>query len=147
MTDLMTEQYNILEPRYKFGARDTRGAPVFWTSMCELFFQSPFCLMVYYGYVHNKPWRRALEIIVSVLHISGVWWFYVPEAYADFPHLGGWPTSEERFTFHRIFYFYFAFWFMAALWVSVAVMISKTAYDELAEIVRAHQELKYNKAN
>lgn len=134
---LMTFQYNLIEPRYIFGSFDVRGQSVFWTSMCELFFQSPMCILCYYGYVRGKSWRRALEIIVSVLHIAGVWWFYVPEAYSHFPHLGGYPKGwTEALTFHRIFYFYFGFWFMGSVWVVTAFTIGKTAFMELATIVQ-----------
>jgi len=101
MNDLMTFQYNIVEPRYQYGPMDPRGQSVFWTSMCELFFQSPFCILAYYGYVRGKAWRRPLEIVIGCLHIAGVWWFYVPEAFAGFPHLGGWPKPGEHLTFHR----------------------------------------------
>lgn len=135
---LMTYQYNLIEPRYKFGPMDVRGQSVFWTSMCEIFFQSPFCILAYYGYVRGKAWRRCLEVIVSVLHIAGVWWFYVPEAYSNFPHLKGWPADwKESLTFHRVFYFWFGFWFMAAIWVTAAFMIGKTAFLEIASIIQA----------
>ena len=139
---LMTFQYNIIEPRYQFGATDLRGMSVFWTSMCELFFQSPFCILCYFGYKQGKSWRRPLEIIVSVLHIAGVWWFYVPEAYAGFPHLGGWPTGSEIFSFHRVFYFWFGFWFMGSLWVTIAFLIAKTAFNEISAIIDKHDSGK-----
>ena len=76
----MSRQYLNVEPRYAHGYLDLRGHSVFWTSMCEIFFQSPFCLLCFYAYHRNKSWRRPLEIIVSVLQVAGVWWFYVPEA-------------------------------------------------------------------
>ena len=140
--DLMTYQYNIVEPRYRYGPEDVRGQSVFWTSMCEIFFQSPLCILIYYGYMQGKPWRRPLEIIVGCLHIAGVWWFYVPEAYAGFPHLGGWPKPGERLTFHRIFYFWFGFWFMGGLWTTVAFTFGKTAFFEIAAIIDKHESGK-----
>jgi hypothetical protein len=140
--DLMTTQYNIVEPRYKYGPEDVRGMSVFWTSMCELFFQSPFCILAYYAYVQGKPWRRPLEIVIGCLHIAGVWWFYVPEAYAGFPHLGGWPTPQNRFSFHTLFYFYFGFWFMGAIWVVVAGTLALTAFKEITAIIGKHDAEK-----
>ena len=142
MNGLMTHQYNIVEPRYKYGPFDVRGQSVFWTSMCELFFQSPFCLLTYYAYVKGRPWRRALEIIVGCLHISGVWWFYVPEAFAGFPHLGGWPNENEHFTFHRLFYFYFGFWFLGGLWVMIPFLIAKRAFFEIADLIEVAGKIK-----
>jgi len=143
MNNLMTFQYNLVEPRYKFGAEDVRGQSVFWTSMCEIFFQSPFCILTYYAYIRGKPWRRPLEIVVGCLHIAGVWWFYVPEAYAGFPHLGGWPKPGEHLTFHRLFYFYLGFWVMGATWVIVAFTIARTAFLEISAIIEQHdREIK-----
>ncbi len=75
----MSKQYLNVEPRYLLGPIVVDGQGVFWTSMCELFFQSPLCLLCFYGYHTRAAWRRPAEIIVSVLHIAGVWWFYVPE--------------------------------------------------------------------
>jgi len=146
MNGLMTFQYNNVEPRYQFGPADVRGQSVFWTSMCELFFQSPFCILVYIGYVQGRPWRRPLEIVVGCLHIAGVWWFYVPEAFAGFPHLGGWPAPHERFTFERIFYFYFGFWFMGGLWVTAAFFIGRTAFFEISSIIEASEKPKKKKS-
>lgn len=160
MNDLMTFQYNKVEPRYQVGPMVPSGQSVFWTSMCEIFFQSPFCLLTYYAYVRGLAWRRPLEIVVGCLHIAGVWWFYVPEAYAGFPHLGGWPKAGEHFSFDRLFYFYFGFWFsefprfqlvcaagliktnvtitVGALWTSVAFLIARTSFMEITAIIDAH---------
>ena len=80
-------------------------------------------------------------MITGVLHIAGVWWFYLPEAYSDFKHLGGWPTHEDWLTFERLFYFYFGFWCLSALWVIVAFMTAKTAFDEITFIVEDYQDL------
>ena len=85
----MSKQYLKVEPRYAFGYMDVKGQSVFWTSMCEIFFQSPFCLLCFYAYHRNKSWRRPLEIIVSVLQVAGVWWFYVPEAVCSGDLRGG----------------------------------------------------------
>jgi len=115
MMDEMSRQYQKVDPRYLIGPMRVSGQSVFWTSMCEIFFQSPFCLLVFFAYHRGKPWRRGLEIIVSILHVAGVWWFYVraplearrrprkrdsraprqiPEWFADFQHLGGWPPNK-----------------------------------------------------
>lgn len=81
MMDELSNQYRKVEPRYVIGPYKDNGQSVFWTSMCEIFMQSPFGILIYYGYYRNKSWRRPLEIILGVLHTAGVWWFYVPEAF------------------------------------------------------------------
>jgi len=139
---LLTSQYNILEPRYKFGPIDLRGQSVFWTSMSEICFQSPFAILVYYAYKQGKAWRRPLEIIFSLIQIAGVWWFYVPEAYAGFPHTGGWPKPGERFTFYNLVYFWFGFWFMGLLWTIVNLFLIKTAFLEITSIIDKHDSGK-----
>ena len=76
---LMSKLYLRVEPRYAHGPMKDEGMAVFWTSMCELFFQSPICLMLYFAYHRGKAWRRPLEIVLCLLHACGVWWFYFPE--------------------------------------------------------------------
>lgn len=137
MMDEMSRQYQVVEPRYLFGSQDVRGQSVFWTSMCEIAFQSPWCLLCFYAYHRNAPWRRALEFGVSLLQIAGVWWFYVPEAYSEFQHLGGWPPNAKggHLSFENLFYFYFGFWILGSVWVVTATNIAVTAFRELAAIV------------
>lgn len=57
----MTVQYNVVEPRYALGPLSDAGASVFMTSMLELFFQSPLCLLTYWGYHRNASWRRLVS--------------------------------------------------------------------------------------
>jgi hypothetical protein len=144
MMDEMSRQYQKVDPRYLIGAMDVHGQSVFWTSMCEIFFQSPFCLLCFFAYHRGKPWRRPLEIIVSILQVAGVWWFYAPEAYSDFPHLGGWPPNQFGgvFSLHNLIFFWFGFWFMCALWVSVGISITHTAFWELSAAVAAQTRSK-----
>mmetsp|Transcript_17733 Transcript_17733/g.28693 ORF Transcript_17733/g.28693 Transcript_17733/m.28693 type:complete len:241 (+) Transcript_17733:353-1075(+) len=133
MMDEMTRQYNKVEPRYALGVYHDAGAPVFMTSMCELFFQSPLCLVTYYAYCRGKPYRRISEFTVCVLHAAGVWWFYIPEIIGGFQHLGGWPKSmEEAISFHRLLFFWFGFWFCGSLWLYVPFQIGRTAWVEIS---------------
>jgi hypothetical protein len=74
--------------------------------------------------------------------IAGVWWFYIPEAYAGFPHLGGWPKPGEHFTFHRLFYFYFGFWLLGGTWVVVFSIVIAHAFGEISAIVAQHDSKK-----
>jgi len=139
MMDEMSRQYLKVEPRYELGPYKVSGMPVFWTSMCEIFFQSPLCLMVYFGYRRGKPWRRPVEIIVSLLHVAGVWFFYVPEAFAAFPHLNGWPkTVKEALSFDRLLFFWFGFWAMGILWTVVPIAVMHTNVKEIAAIIAEH---------
>jgi len=139
LMDEMSRQYLKVEPRYELGPHNVHGQSVFWTSMCEIFFQSPLCLMVYFGYRRGKPWRRPVEIIASLLHVAGVWFFYVPEAFAGFDHLGGWPkTLKEALTFERVVFFWFGFWFCGILWTVVPLMVIRTNVMEISAIVAKH---------
>jgi hypothetical protein len=137
MMDEMSRQYLKVDPRYAIGHLKVEGQSVFWTSMCEIFFQSPFCLLCFYGYHRNRPWRRPLEIIVSILQVAGVWWFYLPEAFSGFQQLGGHPPNKFGgiFSMHNLLFHWFGFWFMGTLWVTVGISITWTAFWDLAEIV------------
>lgn len=128
----MSVQYNLIEPKYKFGLYQEAGQSVFMTSMCELFLQSPLCLITYYAYHKGKVYKPLLEIIMACLHIAGVWWFYLPEIFNGFPYSGGWPKSlGECFTFHRFLYLWSAYFIFPAIWVVVPFLIAKTAWKDV----------------
>jgi hypothetical protein len=148
MMDEMSRQYLKVEPRYALGPFDVHGQSVFWTSMCELFFQSPLCLMTYFAYRRNAPWRRPVEMIASLLHVAGVWFFYVPEAFAGFPHLGGWPKStQEALSMDRLVFFWFGFWFCGILWSVMPVMVLVRNVREIAEFVEEASSKAVNGEN
>eukprot|EP01126_Amoeba_proteus_P006940 TRINITY_DN12459_c0_g2_i6.p1 TRINITY_DN12459_c0_g2~~TRINITY_DN12459_c0_g2_i6.p1 ORF type:complete len:231 (+),score=22.66 TRINITY_DN12459_c0_g2_i6:164-856(+) len=132
----MSKQYLIVEPRYKHGLYEEAGVSVFMTSMCELFFQAPICLLVYWSYHRNKPYRRVLEIVVCILHVCGVWFFYVPEALRGFPHVKA--DYGFSFSFHMLLYYWFGFWFCGLLWVILPLTILCTAAKELSHIVEKY---------
>jgi hypothetical protein len=94
--------------------------------------------VAYFGYMRGKSWRRPVEIIVSLLHVAGVWFFYVPEAFAGFPHLGGWPSKETALSFDRLVFFWFGFWFCGILWTVVPLAIIRTSVLELSAFVAEH---------
>jgi len=116
---LMTEQYNKLEPRYLYGLTNDlpAGQTVFMTSMLELFIQGPLCLLTYWGFYHNASWRYVTGIIVSVLHICGTWYMYIPEILLNFPHVPA--DTKFRFSFDDIIYFWFGFCFCSLLWTII----------------------------
>ena len=128
----MSRQYLLVEPRYAFGLYKDAGVSVFMTSMCELFFQSPLSILTYYAYHQGKSYRQLLEITVGILHIAGVWWFYVPEIVNSFPYSGGWPdTLSEAISFRRLLYFWCGYFVFPALWVYVPFQIGKKAWIEI----------------
>jgi hypothetical protein len=107
MMDEMSRQYTKVEPRYVYDILSDAGAPVFFTSMLELFFQSPFGILAYFAYHRGLPFRHLAAFFVSVLHAAGVWYFYIPEALGGFRHLGGWPRSlAEALSFERLVFFW-----------------------------------------
>jgi len=122
MSGLLTTEYNIIEPRYKMGLYHDAGQVVFMTSMIELLIQAPLCIVTYWGYYHNASWRYVTGVIVSVLHFSGVWWMYIPEALRNFPHI---PADRIfRFSFTDIVYYWFAFWFCGLLWTIIPFCVT-----------------------
>uniref|UniRef100_A0A7S3PJQ8 EXPERA domain-containing protein n=1 Tax=Aplanochytrium stocchinoi TaxID=215587 RepID=A0A7S3PJQ8_9STRA len=148
MMDEMSRQYLVVEPRYQFGVFDVHGQSVFMTSMCELFFQSPLCIVAYYAYCRNKSYKLVAEFTVCVLHAAGVWWFYFPEAISGFEHLGGWPASvSEALGFNRLLFFWFGFWFCGLLWLYVPYQIGKTAWINICEAVTKSGMLENKKQN
>jgi len=127
---LMTEQYNILEPRYVMGLYHDAGQVVFMTSMLELLLQAPLCLITYWGFYHNTGWKEATGIIASVLHFTGIWWMYVPEILRGFPHI---PADRNfRFSFHDILYYWFGFWFCCGLWTLVPILLTITLTRDIS---------------
>jgi len=136
----MSRQYLVVEPRYQLGALHDAGASVFMTSMLEVFFQSPLCILTYYAFHKGLPFRRATEIIVCILHSTGVWYFYVPEVLGSFRHLNGWPTSfDEALSFNRLVFFWFGFWFCGLLWLYVPFQIGRTAFLEICDACQGYQ--------
>jgi len=134
MMDEMSKQYLKVEPRYILGVYDDAGAPVFMTSMCELFFQSPLAILTYYAFHRDKSYKNIAAYTVSILHAAGVWWFYFPEAIGGFQHLNGWPESlEKAFSFDRLLFFWFGFWFCGILWLVVPFQIAKSAWIEVCQ--------------
>mmetsp|Transcript_6908 Transcript_6908/g.7951 ORF Transcript_6908/g.7951 Transcript_6908/m.7951 type:complete len:247 (-) Transcript_6908:71-811(-) len=142
MMDEMSRQYLKVEPRYIYGVFDVHGQSVFMTSMCELFFQSPLCIVTYYAYYRNKNYKNIAEFTVCVLHAAGVWWFYFPEAISGFEHLGGWPSSiSEALSFNRLLFFWFGFWFCGILWLVVPFQIGKSAWIQICKAADASKML------
>jgi len=125
---LMSEQYLIVDPRYKLGLHNYAGQAVFMTSLAELFFQAPLCIATYWGYHHNAPWRCVTELAASILHLSGIWWMYIPEALTGFPHVVA--DKNFEFTFNHVLYYWFGYWCCGLLWTVLPVwIIWKTARE------------------
>jgi len=127
----MSVQYLKVEPRYKHGLHHDSGSVVFITSMMELFIQCPLCFLAYFAYHHKKSYRSAIEIIVSVLHFSGVWFFYVPEFLRGFPHI----DEDKNYTFSTdyLLYYWFGFWIGGTIWVIVPFLITRRATYAIAD--------------
>jgi len=134
----MSVQYLKVEPRYLPGLYSDSGSVVFMTSMLELFFQSPLCFLAYYSYVHKKFYRTAVEIIVCVLHTTGVWYFYVPEVLRGYPHV----LADHNFTFSQdhLLYYWFGFWIASSIWVFVPYFIAKTAISNIIEAFKYQEK-------
>ena len=132
----MSKQYNFVEPRYALGYLSDAGAPVFMTSMLELFCHSPLGVLTFVAYSRGWPQRHLAAFAVSMLHVIGVMYFYVPEVLNGFRHLGGWPASlEEGLSFHRLLFFWFGFWFCGTLWVVIPLLIIRHTWGEICAAV------------
>ena len=133
----MTVQYNRVEPRYALGPLSDAGAAVFMTSMLELCAQAPLGICAFLLLHRGSPWRHTAVLLLSALHLCGVWYFYIPEILNGFAHLGGWPQSvAEALSLHRIIFFWFGFWFCGmGVWVIVPSLYGYSAAREIAAAV------------
>ena len=136
--DAMTTAYNKVECRYLHGLEDDAGITVFMTSMMELLFQSPLCLLCYYAVHHRRPYRHAAIVVVCALQAAGCWYYYVGELLGDFRHCGGWPKDlAEALTFERLFFFWFSFFVLGlGVWIIVPYRIAKRSWKELSKAVQ-----------
>ena len=139
----MTTQYNRVEPRYALGLAHPAGAPVFMTSMLELFFQAPLGLLAFVAIHWRAPGRHTAALALALLHAAGVWYFYVPEALSGFPNLGGWPRSRaEALSTERLLFFWFGFWFCGCLWTGVAALVAARSARAIAAAVAREDGVK-----
>ena len=132
----MTKQYKFVEPRYALGPMSDAGAPVFITSMLEMFAHAPIGVFAYIAFNRKWPQRYLAAFTVSLLHSVGVCYFYVPEVINGFRNLGGWPKDmDEALSFHRLVFFWFGFWFCGFVWIIVPAIIAHHSWHQISKSV------------
>uniref|UniRef100_A0A6B2LPM2 EXPERA domain-containing protein n=1 Tax=Arcella intermedia TaxID=1963864 RepID=A0A6B2LPM2_9EUKA len=139
---MMSQHYLKVDPRYIHGLSHVSGHSVFMTSMVELLLQTPLCIATYWGFHHQSPWRRVTQLAASILHLSGMWWMYYPEALAGFPHLE--IDRNFEFTFDHILYYWFGYCFCCTLWTVVPVYMCYKAAKEISQLIQAAGIKKMN---
>eukprot|EP01065_Artemidia_motanka_P015669 TRINITY_DN1940_c0_g1_i2.p1 TRINITY_DN1940_c0_g1~~TRINITY_DN1940_c0_g1_i2.p1 ORF type:complete len:267 (+),score=117.84 TRINITY_DN1940_c0_g1_i2:78-803(+) len=112
---MMTQQYNMLEPRYQYPVSRHESIPVHLTSMLEMFVMVPLCLLTYRAMHKGYGSRYVYEIVTAVLQMTGTYYFYLAGIITQGDALVRMGTETNLFD--RLFYFTFGNVFCPLLWL------------------------------
>ena len=106
----------------------------------ELWGMAPLCIWTYLATAHRKPERHILQVVTSLVHMVGTYFFTLQEALRGFRDIPA--DLDFQFTPHRIFYFWIFFvaanllWFLLPLYYVIKgsnVMVAAVRKVELPQ--------------
>lgn len=169
---IMHEVYLELDERFH-EPLSVKGIIATMTVQMELFFMCPLSLLLYYGYrchvngvytikdnssgnngnngsytmARYPAWVYGLEIIVSVLHISGTYFYDI----AEWVHivfntgLASVPVDWNfEFTLDYLLYFWFGFVIAPIFWIVVPIYMIKRSIHDLGLLIGDYQRKDVN---
>ncbi len=106
-------------------------------SITELLIMGPLCILLFYAYCRDKPFRLPLELVVCSIQIFGTIVFTGSEIWEGFPNI---PTDFEM-TFEKDKVLYFWIFFVAAniLWIVLPLRLLLTAFCQIDSLIKKAQ--------
>lgn len=133
----MTAQYNLLEPRYQKPLSDFDSIPVHLSSLLEIAFQVPLCLLVYRAYHQGSKHRYVLEIVLATLQAAGTFYFYLAGLITEPEKLGMFMNASM---FDFVFYCCFGSIFCPLLWIVLPVLCIRSAAGDIARLCESKEK-------
>jgi hypothetical protein len=128
--------YNHLDNRFREhvthangGAHHGELAMIKLIVTIELFVMAPLCVAAFVAISNRAPWRYAVEVCVSTMHVFGTVMFLFPELMngcLNLVPIGAKKSCVAGFSLYELFFFWFATG-MNAVWIVVPLYLGVTA--------------------